>query len=457
MSTKYFFLLFFLTAVLLFPRQETSNTQESQNAQETPQVKETPIVPGAQLAQDTQTEEGKKVKKPRKYEIDVAYIYQEESKVISETDLQCTHFIKNDQSEDIIITGSEFMNWQRIDYSDTDRMFIGKGSQDGIKEEDVFMVLGKGEKITNPLTNKSLGTFYLKKSLAKIYCLYEDKAIIVLLDGCQPVQIGDILIPYKPIEPLFKKKLDYQLCRLPQGTTEGHVVYSNAYTGFTRQLSSAGQYVTVDIGNALVERGDWLIFYILINKDLPPFIAGFGIVIDTQSTCSTVKVMDTTYPIEIGTPLVMMPTPRGDATPLDTTTSTEGLKDKLPTMDGLKNEDGTPAGNLLSFDVIFDINSKTIIDFYKPELDKIPPFVADKSEYIIILRGYACSIGSMEYNLRLSQERVNAIKKFLMETYNIKEEFIESYFYGEKESTFDNSIEEQRRLNRRVNIEVRAR
>lgn len=444
MRTKYFFLLFFLTAVLLFPMQEIQYTEDDPATQVTQSKAKTVDKDGKPVT---------KVKKPMKFEIDLAYVYREESLVISETDLRCTHFITNDQIGDISIIGSEMMVWDRIDYADNDFMYINKGSANGIRETDVFLVLGKGSKITNPITGKSLGTFYLKKSLAEVYCLYEDKAIIKLNKGCQPVQIGDTLIPYKPVEPLFKNKLDYRLCRLPQGAVEGHVVYTNIYTNFSRDLSSDGQYVTVDVGNSMVSVGDWLIFYIQFNKELPPFIAGFGIIIDSQKTCSTVKVMESSHQVEVGMPIVMMPAEKGGPTPLATT----GQEERLPTLGGLKNADGTPVSDRLSIDVIFDIDDIIIKEDIKPELEKITAYIADKSEYIIILRGYACSIGGLEYNLKLSQNRVNNIKKYLMETFNIKEEFIESYFYGEKDPVYDNSSETERRKNRRVNIEVQAR
>lgn len=447
MRTKYFFLLFFLVAVLLLPAQES---QKTQNTPDNPD--KTAVTPGA-----PNTEEQPAVKKPRKFDIDIAYVFREESKVVTETDLHCTHFIADHQSEDIIITGSEMMTWGKIDYADHDRMFINKGSNSGIKDMDVFLVLGKGAKIYHPVTGKLLGTYYLKKSLAQVYCLYEDKAVITLMSGCQPVQIGDIVIPYKTMEPIFKKKLDYQLCRLPKGGVEGRVVVANIYTNLDRQMASEGQYVTVDIGNSVTSVGDWLIFYIFIRPDLPPVIAGVGIVIDTQNTCSTVKVVDSTHPVEVGMPVVMMPTEKGGATPLATTTSpTSGSEEKLPTMDGLRTADGSPAGDVLNIDVLFDMNDATLKEAFKPELEKISTFVADKSQYIIILRGYACSVGGLEYNLKLSQTRVETIKKYIMETFNIKEELIEASFYGEKDPVYDNSTETERRKNRRVSIEVRG-
>ena len=70
------------------------------------------------------------------------------------------------------------------------------------------------------------------------------------------------------------------------------------------------------------------------------------------------------------------------------------------------------------------------------------------------MRGYTCSIGGLEYNLKLSKERVDGVKAYLVSKLGVDEKLIESYFYGEKDAPYDNTSEEQRRKNRVVNIQV---
>ena len=101
--------------------------------------------------------------------------------------------------------------------------------------------------------------------------------------------------------------------------------------------------------------------------------------------------------------------------------------------------------------------NKNNIDFsdkYASEFEKVKEFISSKSQYVVILRGYTCSIGGLEYNLKLSQERVNNVKAYLVSALGIPENFIKTYYYGEKDAPYDNTSEEQRRKNRLVNIQV---
>jgi outer membrane protein OmpA-like peptidoglycan-associated protein len=56
--------------------------------------------------------------------------------------------------------------------------------------------------------------------------------------------------------------------------------------------------------------------------------------------------------------------------------------------------------------------------------------------------------------LRLAQERVEAIKNILIAQYGVDATHVETFFYGEKEPSFDNSSEAERLKNRLVKIEV---
>ncbi|MCP5051948.1 MAG: OmpA family protein [bacterium] len=348
------------------------------------------------------------------------------------------------------------MDWGKIDYSDDNRMYINQGSNDGITEADIFMVIGQGGRIRSPVTRKRLGTYHLKKSLAKIYCLYENTAVITLMKGCQPVQIGDILIPYKPEDILFEEKLVYTNCRLPMNGIEGNVVYQDIYTNYTRELASFSQYVSIDLGKAMVSKGEWVLFYRRIKPNLPPIIIGTGVVINTQNTSSTVVVLDSGFEVELLNKVVLLGKHQPQKKMTTRTGASTGGEENIPIIKTLKDETG-PGEQGLDLTVNFDINQTSVGDEYKPDLEKIPGFINDKSQYVIILRGYACSIGGLEHNLKLSQDRVNSVKKYLVDTFNIGEEFFETYHYGEKDPPFDNSSEEQRKKNRRVNIEVRAK
>jgi outer membrane protein OmpA-like peptidoglycan-associated protein len=431
-----FCLLLFLIAIMLLPVNIIGNTQETQDL---PEVK-------------------KEKKKPRKFDVEIAYAYREESLVINETDLIGTHFIKSDQSEDMVINGAESMDWGKTDYSDGERMYINKGSNDGLNEGDEFLILGKGEAIDDPANGKSMGTYYLKKSLADIYCIYEDKTIITLKKGVHPVQIGDIVIPYQEKEPLFQKKLNYKKCKLPQGAIEGNVVYCDIYTGAVRQLVSEGQYVTINLGNSVVNYADWVLLFRQLKPHLPPIIVGTGIVIDSQNLSATVKVIESAFQVDLNTRLMVLEMEDDDSetSASDIDVAASGDNENIP-IQKLRKEGDSASGESMEVNVLFNINQKNISERYQKELINLSEFIRDKSKYSIILRGYSCSIGGFEHNLKLSNERVQVVKKYLMDNLKIGDNFFETYHYGEKDAPFDNSSEKQRRKNRLVNVEVRGK
>jgi len=391
------------------------------------------------------------------YDIRTAYVYKEASLLISETDLNCSYFIKKGMSEDLRIIGGDRMDDNKIDYSDGDRVYINKGSNDGIHEGDILLIIEKGQKVQNRLNQKELGFLYLKKSLGEVTCLYENKAIVTLGKGCSPVRVGDLLIPYKPQNTVFKKKPIYTRCILPKNRTKGFVVYISMHLEAERVIAGPHEFITINLGKASVSQGDFILFYKFFKKGLPPLIIGTGIIIDSQNTNSTAKILDAGSTVEIGTRVLVL---KEEDLKVDTVHKSKMHRltgeEKIPIIEKMeKKEAGVPASEeTLELNVFFDINKSSIKEEYKADLQKIGEFLNGKSQFGIILRGYSCSIGNPEYNLKLSKQRVENIKKYLMELYNIKEDFFETYYYGEKESPYDNSTEEERRKNRLVNIQV---
>jgi outer membrane protein OmpA-like peptidoglycan-associated protein len=384
----------------------------------------------------------------------LAYAYTEEQLLISKTDLDCCYFIAPGIDDDLKINGAEHMSFGKQDYTIEDKMFINKGSASGINEGDTFAILAKSHKISNPFGRKKLGTLYLKKALAEITCIYENSAVATIKYGCYPVHIGDILIPHKPGKTIFKKKIDYKKCILPESDIQGRVVYIHAYMDFIKEKVGTAELVTVNLGKAEVSKGDFLLFYQKI-KDLPPIILGTGIVVNPQNTNSTVKVIDSDNPIEIGSRVVFL------AAHVDEEgtgrTDVQSIKnEEPPIIETLKGEERKvgPGEETVGVNVFYDLNQTMFDDTYKEEIDKIMDFINSKTQYTVILRGYACSIGGMEYNLKLSKERVDKIKAYLVNNLKIDENVIESYFYGEKGADFDNTVEEERKKNRRVHIQV---
>ncbi|MCJ7526423.1 MAG: OmpA family protein [Candidatus Aminicenantes bacterium] len=391
-----------------------------------------------------------------------AYVFLPESLLISETDLNCSYFIKDAVPQDIRIVGKNSLTPQRREFSDLDELVINKGSQAGLKEGDLLMIISQGRVIRHPRNHDRLGLYFLKKSLAEITCIYDKQAVIQLQKGCYPVNIGDFAILYKPEQTLFIQKIDYRLCRIPSNAVSGHVVFFDLSMGQCGEIAGDSQYVTVDLGEGVVGKGTFLLIYRQVASDLPPLIIGLGIVIHSENTNSTVKILDASSDVKVNDRMLVLPKE------LKMVSAGPGGRENIPIVETLQTESEEPGQTesepgaeamiaSLKVDVLFDFDSRQPSSDHGADFTAIKDFVAAKNEYLITLRGYTCSIGREEYNLRLSSKRVETIKNILLSQYGIDAAHIETFFYGETEPQFDNSSEAERRKNRLVKIEVNGK
>ena len=68
------------------------------------------------------------------------------------------------------------------------------------------------------------------------------------------------------------------------------------------------------------------------------------------------------------------------------------------------------------------------------------------------IEGHTDSIGDADYNLELSYQRSEAVKRYLVDEFGISPTRLETVGYGEERPIADNSVESVRHQNRRVEI-----
>jgi outer membrane protein OmpA-like peptidoglycan-associated protein len=103
--------------------------------------------------------------------------------------------------------------------------------------------------------------------------------------------------------------------------------------------------------------------------------------------------------------------------------------------------------------IYFEKASAMLLPESKPELEKIFQFMNSNPKIAIELSGHTSSEGKDDYNMQLSSERANAIKSWLTEK-GIDENRINAIGYGKTKPVADNSTEEGRKKNRRVELKV---
>jgi len=105
-------------------------------------------------------------------------------------------------------------------------------------------------------------------------------------------------------------------------------------------------------------------------------------------------------------------------------------------------------------DATFEFNKATIQPQFKPTYTRIASVLADYDKTVVHVVGHTDSVGSEQYNQRLSRERAEAVGVHLRER-GVDGNRIIYYGEGEMRPVASNESEEGRRRNRRVEIYIK--
>jgi outer membrane protein OmpA-like peptidoglycan-associated protein len=127
-------------------------------------------------------------------------------------------------------------------------------------------------------------------------------------------------------------------------------------------------------------------------------------------------------------------------------------------LDGAKeiNRVAEPLQRKIAFRSLeFENGKADILLSMKEDLDKMGNFLIDHPETKLLISGHTDSAGDEKLNLKLSQDRADAIKAFLIKEFLVATDRISATGYGsalpivQKEET-----EEHKQMNRRVEFEI---
>lgn len=104
-------------------------------------------------------------------------------------------------------------------------------------------------------------------------------------------------------------------------------------------------------------------------------------------------------------------------------------------------------------DTFFDFDKYALKPEGKAKLDDLVSKMSGLAVEVIIAVGHTDSIGTVEYNQKLSERRANAVKTYLVSK-GVEKNRIYTEGRGEKQPIASNSTAEGRAKNRRVEVEV---
>ena len=105
-------------------------------------------------------------------------------------------------------------------------------------------------------------------------------------------------------------------------------------------------------------------------------------------------------------------------------------------------------------DMLFDFNSDAVRGEYTDKLAMLGDYLQKNPDAFVVAAGFTDSVGDEEYNLALSERRAASFKDHLVSNFTIDPNRIVTLWYGELNPKADNSTEEGRQLNRRVEVAV---
>ena len=107
-------------------------------------------------------------------------------------------------------------------------------------------------------------------------------------------------------------------------------------------------------------------------------------------------------------------------------------------------------------DILFPIDSASLSAGSKGSLDEIASVLNEYPKSAIVVQGYTDSTGTEEHNQDLSERRAQAVKSYLV-IRGVDEVRMNALGFGESSPIASNSTEDGRRMNRHVDILIKAK
>ena len=121
--------------------------------------------------------------------------------------------------------------------------------------------------------------------------------------------------------------------------------------------------------------------------------------------------------------------------------------ERISALDDYVVQDTTP--------ILFRVNSAILSPDAKTKLADVARKASTAKGYVIEISGFTDATGSVAKNRRLSQQRADAVVRYLVDNHNIPlRRIITPYGYGESKAVADNTTREGREQNRRVEVKI---
>jgi hypothetical protein len=137
---------------------------------------------------------------------------------VKESDINCAGFIRTeDVPTDLKVVG-RYSDDQPL-ATEGDYVYIGRGAEAGIRPGTTYEVLRPTKSV------RGLGMHYLEVAQVQIVIGEADHALGRIINGCESVEMGDILVPFNKVEfPALPAKRSFSGTMKASGQVPGNIV-----------------------------------------------------------------------------------------------------------------------------------------------------------------------------------------------------------------------------------------
>jgi len=109
-------------------------------------------------------------------------------------------------------------------------------------------------------------------------------------------------------------------------------------------------------------------------------------------------------------------------------------------------------GHVAIYGIYFDFNKSDVKPESEPALSEIAKLLTGTPNLKVFIVGHTDNVGGVDYNMKLSQARADAVVKALTTKYKVNSQSLKGYGVGQLAPVAPNKTEEGRAKNRRVEL-----
>jgi len=109
-------------------------------------------------------------------------------------------------------------------------------------------------------------------------------------------------------------------------------------------------------------------------------------------------------------------------------------------------------GHVAIYGIYFDFNKSDVKPESDPALQEINKLLSNNPNLKVFIVGHTDNVGGVEYNMKLSQARADAVVKVLTTKYKVNPQSLKAYGVGQLAPVAPNKTDEGRAKNRRVEL-----